>query len=220
MGVGKEFGILFAVIFLPGFVSQGMGVDPAGWERIGYHLSLLTLAVPQILLVIYVTELRTPGVARRMGWRRPGWSDVLSGAIALVVLFLLLALMSLVVSLIGDSSFGAPVVEWQFTRLALLPLVVVSSLAIGYREEIFYRAYCIVRGEEVGLHPLAVIGASSLLFASGHVYQGTAGFVIALLVGIVFGATFHFRRSLHGIAAAHALYNTAVLIQSAVQAFG
>jgi membrane protease YdiL (CAAX protease family) len=192
-----------------------MGVDPAGWDRIGYHIALLATAVPQTLLVVYVAQLRTPGVAARLGWRRPRWSEALSGLLAIVVLFGVLAVVSLVTFLVAGTTSLEPVVKWQFTRMALLPLVAVSSVAVGYREEIFYRAYLIVRGEEAGVNPLVIVGTSSVVFAAGHLYQGIPGFVVALVVGVVFSWVFYYRRSLHGIAIAHGIYNTAVLLQSA-----
>lgn len=214
MGVSKEFAILFAVIFLPGLVSQGTGVDPAGWDRVGYHITLLSVAIPQVLLVVYMTQLRTPGVAARMGWRRPRWSDALSGLVAIISVLSALALFGLIASFAEIPSILEPRVQWEFTRMALLPLVVLSSVAVGYREEIFYRAYCLVRGEEAGAGPVAVIAASTVLFAAGHLYQGVAGFLMALVIGAVFAGVFYYRRSLHGIAVAHGIYNTLVLVLS------
>jgi membrane protease YdiL (CAAX protease family) len=56
-----------------------------------------------------------------------------------------------------------------------------------------------------------IIGGSSLLFSVGHLYQGWAGFITAFVIGATLGVVFAWRRSLHGIAVAHGLYNAMVL---------
>jgi membrane protease YdiL (CAAX protease family) len=215
MGVGKEFVILFAVMFLPGMLTQSAGVDPASWDRISYHIAVLAVAVPQTFLVVYVSGLRTPGIGARLGWRRPSWSDGLTAVLATAGLLAAISLMSLIVALAGSPGDALePVVNWSFTRMALLPLALLTSLAVGYREEIFYRSYLVIRGEELGLKRWIIAAGSSLLFAAGHLYQGLAGFVVALVIGLVLCVVFMARRSLHGIAIAHGVYNTLVLLAS------
>ena len=200
-------------MFLPGLLTASTSVDPAAWDSVAYHVTLLAVAVPQILLVVYVVNLRTPGVAPRLGWKLPAFSDLVSLAIAVVALGATLALVSLAASLVpGDGSIWDPAVEWRFSRRELVPLVIISSLAVGYREEIFYRAYLTVRGSEIGLSSPVIVAASSLLFASGHWYQGPAGFVTALAIGAALGGVFLWRGSLHAVAVAHGAYNAAVLL--------
>jgi CAAX protease family protein len=213
--VGKEFALLFSVMFLPGLLTQAGVVDPSSWDAWYYHLTILTVAVPQVFLVAYLTNLRTPGILPRLGWSLPKMADVVTLFIATLLLVGTLSILTLVASLFPDqSAVWEPAVKWSLSRYELLPLVVVTSIAIGYREEIFYRAYMYVRGEELGLHPAAIVGGSTLLFAVGHLYQGWAGFITAFVIGAVFGVTFAWRRSLHGIAIAHGLYNAMVLFVS------
>ena len=213
MTLGKEFALLFSVMFLPGMLTQAGAVDPSSWNGVYFHLTLLAIAVPQILLLVYVTELRTPGFGRRLGWHAPRPADVVTLAMTVALLFAALSILTVVGSLMPERSvLWEPTVKWSFTRNELLPLVIVTSMAVGYREEIFYRAYLFVRGEEVNLHPAAVVGGSSVLFAAGHLYQGWAGFIIALVIGATFGAIFAWRRSLHAVAMAHGLYNILVLL--------
>jgi hypothetical protein len=64
MSVRKEFALLFAVLFLPGIVTQWGPVDAEAFSRLSYHLLVMVVSVPQILLVLYVSDLRVPG---------PGW---------------------------------------------------------------------------------------------------------------------------------------------------
>ncbi len=200
-------------MFLPGMLTQVGAVDPSSWNGVYFHLTLLAIAVPQTLLLVYVTELRTPGFGRRLGWHAPRPADVVTLVMTVALLFAALSILTVVGSFTPErSALWEPTVKWSFTRYELLPLVVVTSIAVGYREEIFYRAYLFARGEEVNLHPATVVGGSSVLFAAGHLYQGWAGFIIALVIGATFGAVFAWRRSLHAIAMAHGLYNILVLL--------
>jgi CAAX protease family protein len=213
--VGKELALLFSVMFLPGLLTQTGAVDPSSWDAVYYHLTILTIAVPQVFLVVYLTNLRTPGVRSRLGWTAPKMADVVSLFISVVLLVGALSILTLVAALFPDNSaLWEPGVQWSLSRYELVPLVIVSSIAIGYREEIFYRAYLYVRGEELGLHPIAIVGGSTVLFAVGHLYQGWAGFITAFLIGAILGVMFAWRRSLHGIAIAHGLYNAMVLVVS------
>ena len=215
MKLGKEFAILFSVMFLPGLLTQTGAIDPSSWDVANYHLTLLAIAIPQIFLVVYVTELRTPGIGEKLGWNAPRMADVVTFAIAAALLLGALTVLTTVSALLPErSAFWEPAVEWSFSRLELLPLVVLTSIAVGYREEIFYRAYLFARGEELHLHPAVVIAGSSMLFAAGHLYQGWAGFIVSFVIGATFGAVFAWRRSLHAIAIAHGLYNAMVLLMS------
>ncbi|MFW5684841.1 MAG: CPBP family intramembrane glutamic endopeptidase [Spirochaetota bacterium] len=215
MSVGKEIALLFAVLFLPGMIAQGGRVDPRAFENILYHVQLLVTAVPQVLLVVAVSNLRRPGSAGRFGWNRPGTRDLFVALAGLAAVWVAAALVSLVAGAVaGGAENVGPAVEWTFERPELLPLLVISTLAIGYREEIFYRAYLADRAAEADLHPRVVLAAGALVFATGHLYQGVAGFVMALAIGIVLGEVYLRTKSLHGIAVAHGVYNFLVLVSS------
>lgn len=216
MSVGKEFLLLFAVLFLPGMLAQGGEVDPQSFERVMYHVQILAVALPQILLVVAFSDLRRPGSARRFGWVRPATGDLIPAGIGLVAIWVVVGLISVLAATIaGEAGGPEPTVAWSFTRRELIPLAIVSTLAIGYREEIFYRAYLTDRAEEAGINARTALAAGAFLFASGHVYQGVMGFVIALAIGLVLGEIYFRTRSLHGIAVAHGAYNLIVLLASA-----
>jgi len=217
--VGKEFALLFSVLFLPGIVSQGAGVDPAGFERVAYHLLVLAVALPQLLIVLYVSDLRIPGSSLRFGWRAPSWKD--AGTAALTYLGVMGGAIT-ISAIIGAISAFLPEIEsaflprvmWRFSAPALIPLALISSLAVGYREEVFFRAYLINRSSEIGVSTVGAVGGGAVLFAVGHLYQGVAGFVVALLLGVALGAIYARTRSLHGVAVAHGLYNLTILLIS------
>ena len=215
MSMGKEFALLFAVLFLPGMIAQGGSVDPQAFDSLAYHIQLLATSIPQILLVVAFSELRRKGSARRFGWVTPGRSDILPGGVALLGVWAVVAVVSLAIGVIGGADGGIePTVDWSFERTELIPLALVSTLAIGYREEVFYRAYIADRAPEAGVDQRIALAAGALLFAAGHLYQGVAGFVVALAIGLVLAEVYLRTRSLHGIAIAHGLYNFMVLLAS------
>lgn len=90
-------------------------------------------------------------------------------------------------------------------RTALL--VGLFCLAVGYREELFYRGYAIRTMLSLGAGDTAAWALSSLLFAAGHAYQGPAGMLSSGLIGLVFGRAFLKGGSLHALAWAHALFD-------------
>jgi hypothetical protein len=215
VSIGKEFALLFAVLFLPGMIAQGGDVDPQAFENLRYLAQLLAVSIPQVLLVVAFSNLRRPGSSQRFGWVTPGTSDVIPAVVSVLAIWVAAGAISLIAELIaGGRGAIEPTIAWSFERRELIPLVLVATLAIGYREEIFYRAYITDRAEEAGVDPRIALAAGALLFAAGHLYQGVMGFLIALTIGLVLAAVYYRTRSLHGIAVAHGLYNFAVLLLS------
>lgn len=196
-------------MFLPGLFASSGQVNPGAWSSPSYMLAVLLVSVPQILLVVYVSDLRTPGFSGRMGWSRPRMSDVTSAFISMVAILAAVGIWRAIASVMTQEL--TPAVPWEAPPNRLLPIVVVASLAVAYREEVFFRAYLLERREELGLPAWAMVTASSVIFAVAHLYQGVAGFVVSLLIGGALGLVFLWRRSLHGVAIAHALYNVMVL---------
>lgn len=213
MTIGKELALLFAVLFLPGMFAQAGQIDPGAFENIAYHIQILAVAIPQVLLVVAMGDLRRPGSSRRYGFRPPDRRDLFAGIMGLVATWITVGLVSLAAGLIGaDTDSMQPAVSWTFERYELVPLALVSTLAIGYREEIFFRAFVADRAEEAGFDPRLALGIAALVFAAGHIYQGLAGFVVSLAVGMVLAGVYYRTRSLHGVAVAHGLYNLLVLL--------
>ncbi len=196
-------------------LAQGGSVDPQAFDSVMYHVQLLAVSIPQILLVVVLCDLRRPGSSLRFGWRVPNQNDALPAIMGLTATWVAVAVVSLVASVIlGEGGGPEPTVAWSFERRELIPVALVSTLAIGYREEIFYRAYIADRAEEAEVDVRTALAVGALLFASGHLYQGVMGFVLSLAIGLVLAAVYYRMRSLHGIAVAHGLYNFIVLLLS------
>ena len=213
MSVGKEVALLFAVLFLPGMIAQTGEIAPEAFESVMYHIQVLAISIPQVLLVVVLGDLRRPGSSRAYGFRNPERRDITATIIGLLASWAAVWLISVVLGMLGiDGEAMEPGVEWTFGRPDLIPLAFLSTLAIGYREEIFFRAFITDRAEEAGADPRVALAAAAFVFALGHLYQGVLGFIVSLTIGLVLAAVYFRTRSLHGIAVAHGLYNLVVLL--------
>ncbi|MDR1389715.1 MAG: CPBP family intramembrane metalloprotease [Treponema sp.] len=87
----------------------------------------------------------------------------------------------------------------------------------AYLEEGYFRVYLPGCLGAVGAKTAwSACLASALIFALCHAYEGPWGVVNALVSGVFLSAVYMRGRSFHGIALAHGLYNTAVLVYAAI----
>jgi uncharacterized protein len=210
----KEIAILFALLFLPGYLTQQSVNDPRLFESLSFHLSFWIMAVPQILIVLYILEVQNlrgnplfglePVSLRSVGGGLLGFLGIPLILLPIGALFLLLP-ESWTESMLGEFRF-------RFSNPEMLPIVVATFLMVGYREELFFRSYLIGRLEDAGAPAYLSLPASTLLFALGHVYQGISGFVVALVLGLYFGLLFRRTRNIHLVSIAHGVYNSVALI--------
>src|SRR4051812_14865219 len=123
-----------------------------------------------------------------------------------------LAMKSLVMPL-----FGAPPVNAAYHHLAGNPgaallMVLAAIFVAGFGEEALFRGFAFQRLHGVlGRGPAAtliIVLFTTLWFALGHYQnQGIPGVEQALVTGLVFGATYAFKRNLWPIMVAHATFD-------------
>ena len=101
--------------------------------------------------------------------------------------------------------------RWQLERAGQVPLAVAFVVAGAYREESYFRAYCLTLLRGAGAPAWVATLGSALLFGAGHLYQGWGAVVFALLMGAALALLFQQRPSLHRVVFAHALFNGVVL---------
>jgi hypothetical protein len=209
--------LLFAVFFLPGILFQHGGIRADAFDAPAYHLAVIITALPQTLLIVYILWVQPQEDLSRFGFRTVDVPDLLAALVATLGMFAVLAAAGAMVLLLPDQAQEAvrSGFRFRFSNMALLPLALLSSLAIAYREEAFFRAYLLTRFEQLSLSPVPAVLLAAAAFALGHIYQGWGGALIAFVLGIYLGWIYIKRRSVHIVAVAHALYNFAVLAASA-----
>lgn len=177
-------------------------VPPANYGE----LDLVVRGVQVSALVLYLIE-RSGEPRRVFGLTRPRWL-----VDALLAVFLWWA---------ADSLYGA---LWQWLPSELpawakrdvgpypVPagvsgylLLLLGSLSNGFREELVMRGYLFPRFERLLGSSWKSLILTTLLFASYHVYQGVAGVLHTLSVGLVFGLVFWKIRRVWPLAVAHAI---------------
>jgi hypothetical protein len=206
--------ILFSVFFLPGIIAQSGAMARASFDSLLYLLQIVVVSVPQILLILYILELQPDTDRDAFGLRPFRRSDIATGLLSYGGLIGIFLPIGLIVALLPEESIrqAIPNVSWTFTRVELLPAVLIAMIAVGYREELFFRSYLITRLQELGVRRAGAVAVSTVLFALGHIYQGVLGIAVSLVIGALFGMLYVRRRNLHALAIAHALYNLTVLL--------
>jgi membrane protease YdiL (CAAX protease family) len=117
---------------------------------------------------------------------------------------------------------GALTVDWIFvaaTDAKFDNIVIMPSGAAGYAllgpmmlanslyEEFVWRGFLLRRFSQLFGSAFTGLLVSSFLFASYHLYQGSAGFVLAAFSGLIWGAATLATRSLWPAVVAHTLFN-------------
>ena len=208
--VCKEILLLFTAFFLPGMLFGG--ADPHAFEQLEHHAMVMIVALPQIGLIVYLLQLQPQLNPAHYGIAPINPRDLLRAPAVALLLLLVLALIAVPLSFLpGAHRALSEGFRWQFGRWQFIPLVVLTSILVGYREELFFRGYLIGRLEDIGLSRAAALGGSCVLFGLGHIYQGASGVLITMAIGAVLGIVFVRRRNLHVVALAHGLYNVIVL---------
>jgi membrane protease YdiL (CAAX protease family) len=180
-----------------------------------YMLQFFIVALPQILLLLYILRLRGgEDVWAEFGIPRPRARDLPVTLLVFAGVMALLTLLGLILILLPSAgrSLFASGFRWQLEDPRLIPLVLLFCLVTGYREELFFRSYLLTRFRQLHLPVFLAVAVSTAVFAVGHAYQGIAGLAVALIQGAYFSMVFLRIRNVHPIALAHGLYNAAVLI--------
>jgi len=194
--------ILYWVLFFRIPAGNALG-DAAEFSIAAEAVRILLYTLPSLALVWYL--LLKEKSLKAMGVRLPQKKDFIVAALA----FSALTLIGVTISLVS-AKFG----ETAALRQSLSPktvtawaVLVISCVSSAYLEESYFRFYLFSKKEEMGLGPHRAVLVSTLLFSVCHIYEGPWGFLNAALSGVVLAYVFLRFRSLHGIAAAHALYN-------------
>ncbi len=214
-----EIVLFFTAFYLPGYLAQNAQVDPSIFNNPVFHFTYITSALPQIALLLFILFLRRKNektfseVLHRFGINPPRLSLLWKTAAAvggLLVLAFLGGFLHLLPP-VGENEAFQPI-RWELSRLALIPLVLITSLVTGYREEMFFRSYLITRFEGLSVPIAGRLLLPSVLFALGHVYQGITAAVITFCIGFYLSVLFLKFKDLHMLAIGHGLYNFLSLI--------
>ncbi len=201
---------LLALVFsLPGSAG-GSGVPD--WGAAATHLRNVAVLAPQALLFLLIIDIRLGGSALET---KPRFARELPGTLLLAGLLLGAGL---AVSLIFPSGAAGPpdgagnlVPVPPPPPAALLPLIALSALSVGWREEALFRVLVPGLLERGGAPRAAALGGPLALFAAAHAWQGVSGVVSALVLGGLLALARARGASLRRLALAHAAYDAVAM---------
>lgn len=207
--------LLFSVLFLPGFISQGVQeIAPDMFESLFFNIFYIITAVPQLLLILYIISIKPERSLADFDIGKISKIDVPRSLLALIGIYLCIIPIGLITMLLEPEIDNQLVYGsgWSFSDYRLLPIVFISCMATGYLEEIFFRAYLFksLQKTGAGLIPSAI--AVNVLFGSGHIYEGYYAFAATAAIGFFLTWLFVKTKSIHTISIGHGLYNFSVLL--------
>jgi membrane protease YdiL (CAAX protease family) len=168
---------------------------------------VMALAISAPLLVIMALG-RDPWSV--FGIVRPRWlMDALAGGMILVVAFVA-GIWGAGVLPPTDNSIAAPMQRPE--GVAAICLLAVSCTAGAFAEELVMRGYLIPRLARLLRSTWMAVVASTVLFASYHIYQGLASMVGVAAMGLVYAVSFCLLRRLWPVCAAHSIHNFLVFL--------
>ncbi|MDX9899506.1 MAG: CPBP family intramembrane glutamic endopeptidase [Spirochaetia bacterium] len=199
--------IVFAML-VPGLIP----VSAPQSTTISWLFSGASQSLSQCILLIVIIGAR--GHLREYGAVRPRANDVIKALVLLVMLILVSRASAILGSWVGLAKSGGVAYirpRNAFESAAFLGASAIFSITVAYREELFYRVYVLSELRRHGARQGAAILVSTLLFATGHAYQGPVGVLSSLMVGTLMAVAATRGFKLHALAMAHATYNFGVL---------
>jgi len=186
--------------------------EPTAFSALWFIVSALKNTI-RIVFVLYIASQMSIFTGRR--WRQafehlPSRPE-LRGALFVMLLSLGCAGIGMVASWLSGLS-NPLLVQYRHDAELHLLLILLSSLTVGYAEELFFRFFLIDGLVEAGSPLGSAAIVSSLIFGLSHISQGIFGIAFAgLLAAFYTGLRFR-GYGLHSLALGHALYDVIALL--------
>lgn len=219
--------LVFLVFYLPGYLAQSTPISGKIFNSVSFNVIYLVAVLPRIALLLYLMLLRAriadpdsqSGPTLRgygvVSFRVQDLAWIVLAFVAIELVVIPLSMLATAVGgafrSIGGTSVG-PGVHWRLTKPGMLPLVLLTTMTIGYSEELYFRSYLLTILPRLGVGIGAAVAASTALFALGHLYEGLPGLLGTAAIGVILSLLFLWKRNVHVIAIAHGLYNFVTLL--------
>jgi len=184
---------------------------PSAFSALWFIVSVLKNAV-RIGFVLYIcAQMRMAGAPQRLrALRRLPSRRELRGALLVMLLSVACAGLGVFVSALFHTE--NPLLSLRrHLPAGLIPLMLLSSLSVGYAEELFFRFFLIDALVEAGTPIHTAASASVLIFALSHYAQGFSGIAFAGVLAVFYTRLRFKGYDIHALALGHALYDAIVL---------
>lgn len=181
------------------------------WFDLVHQLANVAFALAPVALVLLLLTLTGTAAVRALGLdlRRPG-KDLLWG----VVLTACIGLPGLAIYYLGRA-LGATlevIPAALDTHWWTVPVLVLHALKNALVEEVIVAGYLVLRLEQLGWKPVAIVAASAVLRGLYHLYQGIGPGLANMLMGVVFAEWFRRTRRTMPLIIAHTLLDVVAFV--------
>lgn len=181
------------------------------WFDLVHQLANVAFALAPVALVLLLLTLTGTAAVRTLGLdlRRPG-KDLLWG----VVLTACIGLPGLAIYYLGRA-LGATlevIPAALDTHWWTVPVLVLHALKNALVEEVIVAGYLVLRLEQLGWKPVAIVAASAVLRGLYHLYQGIGPGLANMLMGVVFAEWFRRTRRTMPLVIAHTLLDVVAFV--------
>jgi uncharacterized protein len=205
--------LVFLFLILPSMCFSFLAIRKGS---LGFTVTALATILRDLALVSLIGFFlwRNGEAFDRIGWTsRNGPRDAIRGVVLFGFAFWVAAYLDQFLVALGFSAPSTPMPKFLTARgPAEFLLAFVLVLVVAVAEEIIFRGYLILRLTNVTGSTTAAVVLSSLIFALGHGYEGTAGVVTVGFLGLVFAVVYVWRRSLVAPIVMHFLQDFVTII--------
>lgn len=207
---------IFLLLIVPSMATSFLAGSQSGIGFVGTAVLSILYDLGEVGLVLYFIW-RNSEPLQRLGWtlqRLPGevmWGLALYFPIIYVTTWIERVLLS--AGLSAPSKMPSMLVAGSHAQIVLAFLLVV---VVAIVEETVFRGYLLLRLEAVTRRPWAAVLLSSLVFAIGHGYEGTAGVIRIFFLGIFLSVIYLWRRSLIAPMIIHFLIDFSSIVLTAL----
>ena len=190
--------LVFLLLIVPSLVLSFFAIRHGSLSFVLTAYATIFRDIGLVFLVIYFLWRNREAVAR-IGWVWKGklWSEAFVGVLLFGVMFVGAELIEQ-----GLKAADVPGPSTQMPKFlaahspAQFLLAGALVIVVAIAEETIFRGYLILRLNGVTRSPAAAVILSSVIFALGHGYEGTAGVATVAYMGLFFALVYVWRGSL------------------------
>jgi membrane protease YdiL (CAAX protease family) len=134
----------------------------------------------------------------RLGWNFKHWPvEVIWGILLFFPVYFIAAFLQPVLQQFGLSSPHTPTPSFlEATGMAEIIIASILVVVVAISEETLFRGYLLLRFTQITKNRGTALIISSVIFALGHGYEGSAGVVTVGVIGFLLAIVYIWRRSL------------------------
>lgn len=189
-------------------------------DRLNFSLSAIASIMRDLSLVglLLFFLWRNRESVRSIGWNFANfWREFVLGVILFFPLFYTSEYVENALHAAGLSIPSRPLDFLSPRGAAEILLAILLVLVVAIAEETIFRGYLILRFREM-TNNLAAVLLSVAVFSLGHGYEGSAGLVTVVFMGLIFAIVYKWRRSLVAPMVMHFLQDFTVIVLPALLA--